>query len=69
MLVMALILGAIFRGAQLDNQFRVKDIRPTDYSMYNIEIVSNVTVDQSSGRTSTSLANNKDRFSSREIRS
>src|ERR1700738_1240670 len=40
-------LGAIFRGAQLNNQFRVKNIRPKDYSTYSINIISNATLDSS----------------------
>lgn len=43
----AAVMGAIFRGAQLNNQFRVKDIRPKDYSTYGIHIVSNATLDSS----------------------
>lgn len=43
----ASVMGAIFRGAQLNNQFRVKDIRPKDYSTYSINIISNATLDSS----------------------
>jgi len=39
----AAVMGAIFRGAQLNNQFRVKDIRSKDYSVYDIDISSNAT--------------------------
>jgi hypoxia up-regulated 1 len=42
-------VGTIFRGAQLNNQFRVKDIRPKDYSNFPITIASNVTLDNSKG--------------------
>jgi hypoxia up-regulated 1 len=40
----AAVMGAIFRGAQLNNQFRVKDIRSKDRSIYDIEIATNATV-------------------------
>ena len=43
------ILGAIFRGAQLNNQFRVKDIRSKDYSVYPIAITANASMDDLSG--------------------
>ena len=43
------MLGAIFRGAQLNNQFRVKDIRSKDYSVHAITITANATLDSPSG--------------------
>jgi hypoxia up-regulated 1 len=46
-----LIVGAIFRGAQLNNQFRVKDIRTKDYSIYPIEITSNAITETSKDLT------------------
>jgi hypoxia up-regulated 1 len=42
-------VGAIFRGAQLNTQFRVKDIRLTDFSTYPINIISNATLEDSKG--------------------
>ena len=42
-------IGAIFRGAQLNNQFRVKDIRSKDYSVYPITITANASIDGLSG--------------------
>lgn len=48
----AAVMGAIFRGAQLNNQFRVKDIRSKDRNVYDIEIVSNATADSSKDRSS-----------------
>jgi hypoxia up-regulated 1 len=42
-------VGAIFRGAQLNTQFRVKDIRPKDLLIYPINIISNVTLEGSKG--------------------
>jgi hypothetical protein len=39
--------GAIFRGAQLNNQFRVKDMRPKDYSTYPVIITSTATLNDS----------------------
>jgi len=47
----AAVMGAIFRGAQLNNQFRVKDIRPKDRSIYDIEIVSNATTSTSKDKS------------------
>jgi len=42
-------IGAIFRGAQLNNQFRVKDIRSKDYTVYPITITANASIDGLSG--------------------
>lgn len=42
-------IGAIFRGAQLNTQFRVKDIRLKDFSTYPINIISNATLEDSKG--------------------
>lgn len=58
-------IGAIFRGAQLNSQFKVKDIRPKDYSTYPITIISNATIDNSKGTSQilfprrTKLGNSK----------
>lgn len=41
----AAVMGAIFRGAQLNNQFRVKDIRSKDYSLFPISFTNNATSD------------------------
>ena len=49
--------GAIFRGAQLNNQFKVKDIRSKDYSLYPIVIVSNSTLDSTKNISISVLIN------------
>ena len=42
-------MGAIFRGAQLNNQFRVKDIRSKDYSTYPILIETSASLETGKG--------------------